>query len=116
LCYRGPHPTERTRSNISRVYDEFVNNGTVLSRQRPPGGSHSISIVIGFRSYLVCIDDPITCIGYVEWTYTTSATMEYVWEPTESTHAGAGPRRWRRRLSGRGACSFSLEVGDFLPC
>jgi len=116
LCYRGPNPTNRTASNIARVANEYARNGTRWSTNPPAAGALAISIVIHFRSYLVCIDPPVTCIGYVEWTYTTTTNVQYVWRPTSSTHMGTGPRRWRRKLTARGNCAFSLAIGDFKPC
>jgi hypothetical protein len=118
LCYRGPDPTARTISNISRVYREYLRDVSRVAVERPGADSQTVSVVVEFRSYLVCVAEHPQCIGYVEWSYVTRTRITYEWRPTEETHLGtdADPRRWCPWPIERGDCEWELIVGDFRAC
>lgn len=115
LCDRGPNPTRRTASTMSRVYNEYVKDAHQFAEERPAPGSQAMAIVTDFRSYLVCVDDPIRCLGYVEWTYTTRATMRYEWRPVEAM-AMTERQPWQPTPIHRSACTYEVVIGELRDC
>ena len=72
-------------------------------------------IVIDARTYLTCIKDgKVTCIGYVPWTYTQSATVSLTWRDA----GGAGGVTRVYKLTARlTTCVSTLTIGDWVsPC